>query len=71
VPALDEALAVGYAAGRAVAQIGGAVAVHQHLAAQHAQAVGFGGGEEGIHRMRVHGGEHRGGGGAVGEQAIG
>src|SRR5262249_8187093 len=53
-----------------VAQVVGTVAVHHHLAAQHAQPAALGGGAERVHRGRMHGGINNRGGGAVGHQFV-
>lgn len=64
VPLADEQFGVANAAVGVVAQRLGGVAIHQHLAGQHAQVALAAGREEGFHRGGVAGAEHLGGGGA-------
>ncbi|MNC35708.1 hypothetical protein D3C75_842010 [compost metagenome] len=68
MPALDQRLALFVAAGRGVAQRRRGVAVHQHLAAEHAQIQLGSHSEEGVHRLGMHGGKHQRAGGAVAQQ---
>ncbi len=70
VPALDEFAAVPLGARHVIAQIVRAVAVHQDLAADHAQIAPLGFLEEGVDRLLVHGRIDRGGGGAVAQQRV-
>ena len=58
VPALDQGGAIDAGLHHVVAQVVGRVAVHQHLAGDHAHAPLLGGGEQRVGAGRVHGGEH-------------
>ena len=53
-----------------IAQLFGGVAVHQHLACDHAKTAALGGAEKRIDRFGVHGAEDQGGGRAVAAQFI-
>ena len=70
VPVADQPLAVADAAHDVVGEPRRRVAVHQHLAGQHAEAAAVAGREEGVHRGRVTGAEHLGGGGADPQQLV-
>src|SRR5437660_6468407 len=57
MPLLDQRLAVRIGRIRGVAQVLRTVAVHQHLAGNHAQTAGLGSGEERVGRLRMNRGE--------------
>ncbi len=70
VPALDEVAAIRFRARHIVAQIVRGVAVHQDLAAEHAQLARLRFLEERIDRLLMNGGIDGGRGGAVAQQRI-
>ena len=70
VPAFDQRLALLVAGFGGVGQVVWSVAVHHHLAGDHAQVEFFGGLEECLHRLRMHAAEHQRSGGAVAQQFL-
>ena len=70
MPALDQRLALGIAGFGGVGQVVRGVAIHQHLAGDHAQVELVCLLEEGVHRLRVHAAEYQGGGGAITQQFL-
>ena len=70
VPALDECLAFAVAGVRSIAQILRAVAIHHHLARDHAHAACLRRDKKRFGRLRMHRAEHQCGGGAVFDQAV-
>ena len=70
VPALDEIAAVPLGARHVIAQVVRAVAIHQDLAAHHAQVAPLSFLEEGVDRLLVHGRIDRRRGGAVPQQRV-
>ena len=68
MPLLDQRLAVRVSGIRGVAQELRTVAVHRHLAGNHAQTAGLGSGEERVGRLRMNRGEDQGCRGAVAQE---
>ena len=70
VPFLDQGRGISVAAVRGVAQIVRTVAVHQHLARDHAQVARLGLREESVDRTRMHGAEYQRCGSAIAHQLV-